>query len=384
MENNNLNQMLEQLDNFMTIPRRGKIIKGKVVQVSNDEIVVNIGYKSDGIIPRNEISNNPFIDPKETVKEGDEIDVFVLKEDDGEGNVILSKKRVDLVKDWEKLEEVFEKGDTIEVKTGEIVKGGVIAYFNEIRGFIPASQISNKYVENLENYSKKILEVKVIEVNRKNKKAVFSHRQIIEKSLEEKRQKIWNTIEKDQVVTGKVKKLTDFGAFVDLGGIDGLIHISEISWGRIKHPSEVLKVGDTVEVYIKDIDKKQEKISLSLKETKPDPWNHIDEKYEVGDIIRGKIVKLVDFGAFIEIEPGIDGLVHISQISEKHISKPSDELEIGQSVNVKILSINKEEKKISFSIKEAMDTDYDAQYLEKSNEDIKTTIGDIINLKNEE
>ncbi|WIF94713.1 30S ribosomal protein S1 [Caminicella sporogenes] len=377
MDNNNLDQMLSEFEKHMIIPKRGDIIKGVVMQVSDDEIVVSIGYKSDGIIPLKEISNNSFVKPNEIVKEGDEIQVVVLKEDDGEGNVILSKKRVDLLNDWHKIEEAINKEEVIKVRTGEIVKGGIIAYFNEIKGFIPASQISNEYIKDLKTFSNKTLEVKVIEASKDKKRIVFSHRLVIEEKLKKEKEKLLNSLEKDQVVTGKVKRLADFGAFIDLGGIDGLIHISEISWGRIKHPSEVLKVGDVVEVYVKDIDRKNEKISLSLKQTKTNPWELIDETYSVGDIIIGKVVRLTDFGAFLEVKPGIEGLVHISQISERHIAKPSDELQVGETVKAKITDINKEEKKMSLSIKEALDTEYSSEYLEK-NETVKTTIGDII------
>ncbi|RKD27709.1 small subunit ribosomal protein S1 [Caminicella sporogenes DSM 14501] len=377
MDNNNLNQMLSEFEKHMIIPKRGDIIKGLVMQVSDDEIVVSIGYKSDGIIPLKEISNNPFVKPNEIVKEGDEIQVVVLKEDDGEGNVILSKKRVDLLNDWHKIEEAISKEEVIKVRTGEVVKGGIIAYFNEIKGFIPASQISNEYIKDLKTFSNKTLEVKVIEASKDKKRIVFSHRLVIEEKLKKEKEKLLNSLEKDQVVTGKVKRLADFGAFIDLGGIDGLIHISEISWGRIKHPSEVLKVGDVVEVYVKDIDRKNEKISLSLKQTKTNPWELIDETYSVGDIIIGKVVRLTDFGAFLEVKPGIEGLVHISQISERHIAKPSDELQVGETVKAKITDINKEERKMSLSIKEVLDTEYSSEYLEK-NETVKTTIGDII------
>ncbi|MDK2919124.1 MAG: hypothetical protein PWQ37_1857 [Candidatus Petromonas sp.] len=383
MENNNLNEMLEQTDSFMKVPKRGEIVKGKVVQVMDDEVVVNIGYKSDGIIPSREISSNPDINLREIINEGDELDVYVLKTDDGEGNVILSKKRVDIIKDWEELEQAYKENKTLTVNTKTVVKGGIIAYFKEIRGFIPASQLTNRYVENLDEFVNKQLDVKTIEVNKGKRKAVFSHRKIVEEKIAEQREKLWNTIEKDTVMKGEVKRLTNFGAFVDLGGVDGLIHISEMSWGHIKHPSEVLNVGDMVDVYIKDFNKDEGKISLSLKQIKGNPWDDIDKKYEVGQIIKGKVVKLVDFGAFVEIEPGIEGLLHISQISEKHISKPSEELEVGQTVTIKILDINKEEKRISLSIKEALESESVENYTDEivKEEQTTTTIGDIIKFK---
>lgn len=383
MENNNntFNELLEQEDKLFTVPRRGNIIKGKVVQVLDEEVVVNIGYKSDGIIPLNEFSNNPDINPKDSLKEGDEIDVYVLKSDDGEGNVVLSKKRVDAIKDWDVLQEVLDDNKVITVKTREAVKGGIVAFFNELRGFIPASQLSNKYVENLEEYTAKELEVKVVEVDNKKNKAIFSHRKVLEERLEEKKREFWSKIEKDIVMKGEVKRITNFGAFVDLGGIDGLIHISEMSWGRIKHPSEILSIGDVVEVYVKELDKEKSRISLSLKQAKENPWERIDERFEIGDIVEGKVVKLVDFGAFVELEAGLEGLVHISQISEERISKPSEALEAGQTVNVKILDIKREEKRLSLSIKEAKATEDVESFLYENEEDEKTTIGDILKSK---
>lgn len=383
MENNNniFNELLEQEDKLFTVPRRGNIIKGKVVQVQKEEIVVNIGYKSDGIIPLNEFSNNTDINPEDVLKEGDEIDVFVLKSDDGEGNVVLSKKRVDAIKDWDVLDEAHKDNKIIKIKTGEAVKGGIIAYFNEIRGFIPASQLSNEYVENLNEYSNKELEVQVIEFDKKRNKAVFSHRKILVEKLEAKRKEFWNSIEKDIVMKGEVKRITNFGAFVDLGGVDGLIHISEMSWGRIKHPTEVLSIGDVVEVYVKDVDKDKSRISLSLKQAIANPWENIGEKYIIGDVVEGKVVKLVDFGAFVELEAGVEGLVHISQISENRIAKPSEVLEEGQNVNVKILDVKVEDKKLSLSIKEAQATNDTEEYLIENVEEEKSTIGDILKSK---
>ncbi|MCT4565194.1 MAG: 30S ribosomal protein S1 [Maledivibacter sp.] len=383
MENNNntFNELLEQEEKLFTVPRRGNIIKGKVVQVQKEEVVVNIGYKSDGIIPLNEFSNNTDIDPRDILKEGDEIDVYVIKSDDGEGNVVLSKKRVDAIKDWDVLNDVYGDKKTVTVKTGEAVKGGMIAYFNEIRGFIPASQLSNQYVENLNEYSGKELQVKVIEFDKSKNKAVFSHRIVLEKILEAKRKEFWSSIEKDIVMKGEVKRITNFGAFVDLGGVDGLIHISEMSWGRIKHPTEVLKIGDIVEVYVKDIDRDSGRISLSLKQAIKNPWSNIEEKYQLGDIVEGKVVKLVDFGAFVEIEAGVEGLVHISQISESRIAKSSEVLQEGEAVKVKILDIKVQDRKLSLSIKEAQATDDVEEYIVENTEEEKSTIGDILKSK---
>ncbi len=378
--NNTFNELLEQEEKLFTVPRRGNILTGKVVQVLDNEVVVNIGYKSDGIIPLNEFSNNTDINLKDIIKEGEEIEVYVLKSDDGEGNVVLSKKRIDAIKNWELIEKVSQANESIIVKTGEAVKGGIIAYYKELRGFIPASQLSNEYVENLDEYLNKELEVNVIEVDKNKNKIIFSHRKILEVILKEKREKLWSTLEKDMVVKGEVKRLANFGAFVDLGGLDGLIHISEMSWGRIKHPKEVLNIGDIVEVYVKEIDKEKDRISLSLKQAKENPWDRIDEKYIVDDIIKGKVVKLVDFGAFIELEPGVEGLVHISQISETRIAKPSEVLEVGQTVDVKVIDVKKEEKRLGLSIKEAKESEDLEDYVYE-NEEEQSTIGDVLKSK---
>ncbi|SHJ55183.1 4-hydroxy-3-methylbut-2-enyl diphosphate reductase [Geosporobacter subterraneus DSM 17957] len=375
--NNEMMNMMEEIENSLRVPRRGQTIKGKVIHVTDSEIMVNIGYKSDGIIPKQEISNDLSVNPRELVKEGDEIEVYVLKTDDGEGNVLLSKKRIDAEKGWETLGEAVSKGTTLQAKVVEVVKGGVIAVINELRGFIPASQLSTSYVNNLNDFLGKQLAVNVIDFNRDKRKIVFSHRSVLEKENVEKRRTLWQNIQKGNVIEGEVKRLTNFGAFVDIGGIDGLIHISDLSWGRISQPSEVVKVGDHIKVVVLDFDQDKNKISLGLKQITQEPWENIHKKYNAGDIVEGKVVRLADFGAFVELEPGLDGLVHISQISNKHIAKPSQEVHIGQKVNVKILEINEEAKRISLSIKEANEP----ETVEIVNQEEPTTIGDIVESK---
>lgn len=377
--NNEMMNMMEEIENSLRVPRRGHTIKGKVIHVTDSEIMVNIGYKSDGIIPKQEISNDLSVNPRDLVKEGDEIEVYVLKTDDGEGNVLLSKKRIDAEKGWTTVEEAVSKGTTLQVKVVEVVKGGVIAVSNELRGFIPASQLSTSYVNNLNDFLGKQLEVNVIDFNREKRKIVFSHRAVLEKENEEKRKSLWQNIQKGNIIEGEVKRLTNFGAFVDIGGIDGLIHISDLSWGRVNQPSEVVKVGDHVKVVVLDFDQNKNKISLGLKQTTQEPWENIETKYSVGDIVEGKVVRLADFGAFVELEPGLDGLVHISQISDKHIAKPSQEVHIGQKVKVKVLEINVEAKRISLSIKEANEP----EAVEIVNQEEPTTIREIIESKDE-
>ncbi|MCT4604958.1 MAG: bifunctional 4-hydroxy-3-methylbut-2-enyl diphosphate reductase/30S ribosomal protein S1 [Marinisporobacter sp.] len=379
-ENNEMMKMMEEIENSLTVPRRGNTVNGTVIHVTDKEIMVNIGYKSDGIIPKNEISNDPLVNPHDIAKEGDAIEAYVLRTDDGEGNILLSKKRVDAEKDWESLEDVKKENATIKVKVLQVVKGGVIAVYKEITGFIPASQLSTSYVNDLQEYVGKELHVKIIDLDFRKKKVVFSRRVVKKEENEIKRRLLWESIEKDKIIEGEVRRLADFGAFVDIGGMDGLVHISDLSWGRVNHPKEVVSIGDKIKVVVLDFDKEKNRISLGLKQMQPEPWQDIEEKYNIGNVVDGKVVKLVDFGAFVELEPGVDGLVHISQISDRHIAKPSEEVHIGQKVTVKILDLNKENKRISLSMKEAV-VGVEDTTVEIINEDEPTTIGEILDAK---
>lgn len=353
MENNLMEQFLEQEDSFK-VPRKGDILRGKVVQITNSEIVVNIGYKSDGIIPKTEISNDPNFDHTKVYHEDEEVNVYVIKTDDGEGNVLLSMKRINQLKDWDELEAIYAEEKVIEIKTSDAVKGGVIAYYGEVRGFIPASQLDVKFVRNVDEYSNKTLQVKIIEFNKKRQRVVFSHKAIAEVVYKEKMEKVWNNVELNATISGEVKRITNFGVFVDIGGLDALIHISELSWGRVVNPTDVVKIGDKVEAKVIGLDKGSEKVSLSIKQLTPDPWSVFSNKYNTEDAFDGKVVSLTDFGAFVELEPGIEGLVHVSQISKQRIEKPSDELSVGKEVKVKILEADVENKKVKLSIKAAL------------------------------
>jgi ribosomal protein S1 len=357
MENNNttMQEMLDMMEESFKIPRKGDVLKGKVVQVNKDEIVVNIGYKSDGIVPLKEVSSDPNADVISTIEEDQEIDVYVMRSDDGEGNVLLSMKRVSMFKDWDELEEIMAKEENIEVRTSEAVKGGVVAYYKEVRGFIPASHLAIGYVKDLNEFVGKTLEVKIIEFNKGKKKIVFSRKAIEEVALRAKKAELWGKIEIGQIMQGEVKRITNFGVFVDIGGVDGLVHISELSWGRVKSPKEIVKVGDMVDVKILSADKETEKVSLSMKQVKADPWTTFADRYEVEGVYEAKVVNLTDFGAFVELEPGVEGLVHISQISHKRVEKPSDELKVGDLRDVKILEADAEAKKLKLSMKEAQE-----------------------------
>jgi len=330
----------------------GQITKGRIIGYNNSEVYVDLGFKSDGIIPMQEFSDDVDFDPEKSLKVGEEVDVFVVRVNDGEGNVILSKKKVDAVKGWDILESAFETKKPVTVKISEKVNGGVIGYASGVKIFIPASQISDRFVKDLSEFVKQVVQVEIIEINKQKRRVVGSARAIIEKNKEVSSNEIWNSIEIAKTYKGQVKSLMDFGAFVDIGGVDGLVHLSELSWKKIKHPSEVVKVGDEITVSVLEFDKDKKRISLGFKKLEDNPWNKVAEKYEVGSVVTGKVVRLVPFGAFVEIEQGIDGLVHISQISNFRLGKPGDVLKVGQQVEAKITELDIEAKKISLSIKE--------------------------------
>lgn len=341
-------------DTFVTV-RPGKVVKGSVIQVGENEVIVNIGYKADGIITKDELSNDPSLEPSEVVKVGDEIEVFIKRIDEKEGSVSLSKKKVDIERAWKDLKDKHETGEAVNAKVLEEVKGGLIAIAEGIKGFVPASHIDINYVEVLRDFVGQELSMKVIEFNRSKGKVIFSRKSLLEDEREEKKKEVLATIKAGDRIKGEVKRLTGFGAFVDVGGIDGLVHISEISWNRIGHPSEVLEAGQIIEVLVLGVEPDNERISLSLKQTTPHPWDNIEERYAAGDVIGGKIVRLVDFGAFVELEPGVEGLVHISQIAYEHVEKPQDVLEEGQEVKVKVLDLKPKDRRISLSIKETIE-----------------------------
>jgi len=374
---NEMESFMEEIEKSMRAPRRGEIITGKVINVTRSEIAVNIGYKSDGVIPREEISNDNSVDPRDLVQPGDEIRVYVIKNDDGDGNLLLSKKRVDMEKGWDDLQKIQETESIIEAKVTEAVRGGVIAIAKNVRCFIPASQLSDRYVSNLDEFVGKSFNTKVSEIDRNKNRVILTRKAVLEEENKKTRKEMYSTLEKGKVLAGTVRQITNFGAFVDLGGVDGLVHISEISWGRVKHPSDVLKIGDQVKAEIIDFDIDKNKISLSIKNTSVAPWETVEDQYKVGDIVEGKIARLADFGAFVELKPGLDGLVHISQISTEHIAKPSEKLKVGQTIKVKILDINPADKRMSLSITAV--NEVEEAPIEFNNDETPVTIGDVIN-----
>lgn len=342
----------EAFESSLVTLQTGEIVKGKIVGFNNAEVYVDMGFKSDGIIPMDQFSDDLDFDPEESLKVGDEIEVFVVRVNDGEGNVLLSKKKVDAVRSWSKIEEAYETKSPIKAKVVEVVNGGLVASFSGIRIFIPASQVSDKFVKDLNDYLKQTLTVRIIEYNKQKRKVVGSQRVIIAEGKERLETEVWSSIEAGKKYDGVVKSLTDFGVFVDIGGVDGLIHLSELSWTKIKHPSQVMKIGDKVEVTVLEFDREKKRISLGYRKMEDNPWFKAAEKFKVGDVVKGKVVRIVPFGAFVELEDGVDGLVHISQISSVRIAKPGDVLEIGQEVEAKVIEFNHEAKKISLSIKE--------------------------------
>jgi small subunit ribosomal protein S1 len=376
-EQNSMMDFMEDLNNSIKVIHEGDILKGTVISVNDKEVLVNIGYMADGIISREELTDDADVSPKDLLNPGDEIQVYILEVNDGEGNVALSKKLADSLGVWDEFEASLKDGATLEVKISEIVKGGAVAHVKGVRAFIPASQLAYNFVENTSEFLGKTLTVKVIELDKEKKKVVLSRKEVEKEGVEAKKSALWNSLKKGEKRQGTVTRLAKFGAFVDLGGVDGLIHVSDLSWKRVNNASDIVSVGDTVEVYVIDFDKVKGRISLGLKEVNQDPWNNICEKYKPGVVTEGTVVRFMDFGAFVELEAGIDGLVHISEISEDRILKPSDVLKIGDTVKVKVLEINEKDHRISLSIKEAA-SKIDADYSQFNANEASLTLGDLL------
>lgn len=350
-----MQEMMEEMEKDMQKIYTRAIVTGTILSVSEEGVLVNIGYKSDAIIPKNELSSKKDVPLAEQFQVGDEIEAVVVNMNDGEGNVVLSTRRLAQKAAWKKVKEYQEADQAVKVTIDEVNKGGLVAYIEGLRAYMPASQLSVKYVKDLTQYLNQEIEAKIIELNPRKNRIILSHKVIEEVVMKEQADKFWATLEKDQKIVGKVKKIMPFGVFVELGGVDGLIHISDLSWGKIKHPKEILSVGDDVETIVLDFNRESNRISLGYKQLIPHPWDNIEEKYVVGQAYEGKVARFTDFGAFIELAPGVDGLVHISQIAYERINKVSDVLEIGQTVNVKVLSVDAENHRISLSIKETLE-----------------------------
>jgi len=339
-------QMLEE--SLKTI-RNGEVVEGTVIDVKPDEIILNIGYKSDGIITRNEYTNEPNVDLTTVVSVGDTMEAKVVKVNDGEGQVLLSYKRLAAEKGNKRLEEAFENQEVLTAKVAQVLAGGLSVVVDETRVFIPASLVSDVYEKDLTKYDGQEIEFVITEFNPRRRRIIGDRKQLMVAKKAEMQKALFEKIAVGDKVEGTVKNVTDFGAFIDLGGADGLLHISEMSWGRIENPKKVFKVGDKVTALIKDIN--GEKIALSMKFPETNPWANAAEKYAVGNVVTGKVARMTDFGAFVELEPGVDALLHVSQISREHVAKPADVLSIGQEITAKIVDFNEADRKISLSMK---------------------------------
>ena len=370
---NSMDELLKDYDVKKLV--RGDILKGTVLEVNDKEVSVNINYAFDGLISKEEVSNDET-DPREILSAGDEIEVYVISPNDGEGYVELSLKRAKQIKEKENIEEAFKSQKNVTVKVKEEVKGGLCAYYGNLRVFIPASLASRDRVD-LNTLCGREIEVKIIELDLKNNKIVASRRVIEEEEYNKNKKAIWNSLQEGEKRSGVVKKLVKFGAFVDIGGVEGLIHLSDLSWERVNKPEEVVKEGDKVEVLIGSVDKEKERLSLILKDIAKEPWTLHQGDLKEGDVVEGRVVRLTSFGAFVELFEGVEGLVHITEITDENIAKPSDVLEMNQKVKVKVISIDKENKKIALSIKDAVESS--KEYLNYvDNEEEGTSLADLL------
>src|SRR3989440_10674930 len=343
-------QIVPNYDATITPFEEGDVVTGKVVRIDADEALVDIGYKSEGVIPAHELSIRKSVDPSGEVELGEQVDALVLTKEDQDGRLILSKKRARFEKAWRRIEAAADSGEPVEGQVIEVVKGGLIIDLG-VRGFLPASLVDIRRVPNLDEYMGQKIETKVIELNRSRNNVVLSRRAVLEEQRKEDRERILDRLQPSQVVEGRISNIVDFGAFVDLEGIDGLIHISELSWSHVNHPSEILSIGDTVSVKVLDIDRDRQRISLGLKQTQEDPWQRVVDTYNIGDELEGNVTKVVTFGAFVEILDGVEGLVHISELAPHHIENPRELVQPGDEVRVKILEIEDERRRLSLSIK---------------------------------
>ena len=351
----------------------GDILKGQVIDVNDKEVTVNINYAFDGVISKEELVVGE-VSPLEVVKPGDTLDVYVISPNDGEGYVQLSRLRALQITEKEDLKEAFKNGETIKVIVKEEVKGGLVAYFGSIRVFIPASLASRERIE-LKTLIGKEIEVRLTELDLRNRKVVASRRVLEDEAYEVKKKEIWKSVKSGEKREGIVKKIIKVGAIVDIGGITGLIHINDLAWERVKRVEDVVNVGDKVTVFVGDVDTEHERVSLILKDVDKEPWKVHADNIKTGDVIEGKVVKFMSFGAFVELFPGVEGLVHINEITDENIAKPSDVLEIGQMIKVKVLDVNKENKRISLSIKDAVERSN--EYMQYNDNDDDVTLGDL-------
>ncbi len=343
-------ELIPDYDATFPVINEGEVVRGKVVRVDKDEVLVDIGYKSEGVIPVSELSIRRSVNPADEVNLGDEIDALVMTKEDAEGRLILSKKRARFEMAWKRIEGAAESGEPVEGTVIEVVKGGLILDLG-VRGFLPASLVDIRRVQDLDEFMSQTLRCKVIELNRSRNNVVLSRRAVLEEERREMRQAILDRLSPGDVVEGTISNIVDFGAFVDLEGIDGLIHISELSWSHVNHPSELLEIGQEVRVKVLDIDRDRQRISLGLKQTQSDPWQQVIDAYEQGDVVEGRVTKVVTFGAFVEVVPGVEGLVHISELAAHHVENPREIVQQGETVRAKIIEMDAERRRLSLSLK---------------------------------
>lgn len=346
-EQNTMNDFMDEIEKSMKRIYKGDVLKGKIISINDEQIMVNIGYISDGIILKEEM------DDQYPYQIGEEISVYVVNPHDEDGNIVLSHKKAEQIVGWDEIEEAFDVQKKIKVKVTEVIKGGVSTDYRNVRCFIPASLLSYRFVEDMTSYIGQELEVVVEDFDREKKRVVLSRKAIEVAEREAKKKNLMERLQAGQMCNGIVTKLMKYGVFVDIGGAEGLIHLNDLAWHRVNDPSQVVAEGDQVEVYVSNIDRKTGKIALVLKKVEEDPWKGIADYYRAGDLVEGVVVRLTDFGAFVEIEEGVEGLVHISEIASNRIHKPSDVLSVGDQVNAIILNIDENAKKLSLSIKEA-------------------------------
>ena len=377
-------QMLEE--SFKTI-HAGEVVEGTVIDVKPEEVILNIGYKSDGVLTRSEYTNDSSVDMTAVVKPGDKMEVKVLKVNDGDGQVILSYKRLAADRGNKRIEEAYNSHEVLKAKVTQVLEGGLSVIVDEVRIFIPASLVSDTYEKDLGKYAGQEIEFVISEYNPKRRRYIGDRKQLILARKAEMQKELLERIHVGDMVEGVVKNVTDFGAFIDLGGADGLLHISEMSWGRIEHPRKVFKVGDKVKVQIKDINGTE--IALTMKFEDANPWKNAAEKYAVGNVVTGKVARMTDFGAFVELEPGVDALLHVSQIAKEHVDKPSDVLKTGQEITAKVVDFNEADRKISLSMKallaqEAKEAKEEAQAKESDTDVVSVDIDAVIAGQEEE
>lgn len=358
-EKNPMYDFMDQIEDSLRLPKPGEIVEGEVIDVLDNEVIINMGCKKDGILRKDEVTLEDGQKLSDVFKVGDTVEAKVMKSDEGDGGISLSKKKLEMNENYKELKEFMENKESINVEFIRAVNGGVIAQYKQVTGFVPMSQLSDRYVEKADEFIGQRADVKVIRVDDRRNRAVFSRKAVLVEEKRKQVEEIWANLNVGDIVEGKVMRFTDYGAFVDIGGVDGLLHISEISWGKLKHPQEVLSIGDIINVKILALNEEKGKISLGLKQTQPEPWSLVGTKYVVGQIIEGKVVQIKEYGAFVELEAGLDGLVHISEIANKRVDSVSDELQVGQVIKAKIMDIDTDRHRISLSIKATLSDDED-------------------------